>query len=85
VSQLLDNIRGALLGGLCGDEIGRPTECLDYQTIRARFGRIAGPQVRSGKPAGTEFTTRFPRDWGLTSAAAVMMIAPILVIFLALQ
>jgi raffinose/stachyose/melibiose transport system permease protein len=32
-----------------------------------------------------QFTTRFSRDWGLTSAAAVMMIAPILVIFLALQ
>jgi raffinose/stachyose/melibiose transport system permease protein len=32
-----------------------------------------------------QFTTRFSRDWGMTSAAAVMMIAPILVIFLALQ
>lgn len=32
-----------------------------------------------------QFTTRFSRDWGLTSAAAVMMIAPILLIFLALQ
>jgi raffinose/stachyose/melibiose transport system permease protein len=32
-----------------------------------------------------KFTTRFSRDWALTSAAAVMMIAPILVIFLALQ
>ena len=32
-----------------------------------------------------QFTTRFSRDWGLTSAAAVMMIAPILIIFLALQ
>jgi raffinose/stachyose/melibiose transport system permease protein len=32
-----------------------------------------------------QFTTRFSRDWGLTSAAAVMMIAPILVIFLTLQ
>jgi raffinose/stachyose/melibiose transport system permease protein len=31
------------------------------------------------------FTSRFSRDWGLTSAAAVMMIVPILVIFLALQ
>jgi len=54
VSQLLDNIRGTLLGGLCGDEIGRPAECLDYQTIAARFGRIDGPQVRPGKPAGTD-------------------------------
>lgn len=31
------------------------------------------------------FTSRFSRDWGLTSAAAMMMILPILVIFLALQ
>jgi raffinose/stachyose/melibiose transport system permease protein len=31
------------------------------------------------------FTTRFSRDWALTSAGAVMMIAPILIIFLALQ
>lgn len=31
------------------------------------------------------FTTRFSRDWGLTSAAAVMMIAPIIVIFLVFQ
>jgi raffinose/stachyose/melibiose transport system permease protein len=31
------------------------------------------------------FTARFSRDWGLTSAAAVMMIVPILVIFLTLQ
>jgi raffinose/stachyose/melibiose transport system permease protein len=31
------------------------------------------------------FTSRFSRDWSLTSAAAVMMIAPILVLFLTLQ
>jgi raffinose/stachyose/melibiose transport system permease protein len=31
------------------------------------------------------FTARFSRDWSLTSAAAVMMIAPILVVFLSLQ
>jgi len=31
------------------------------------------------------FTARFSRDWGLTSAAAVMMILPIIAIFLALQ
>jgi raffinose/stachyose/melibiose transport system permease protein len=31
------------------------------------------------------FTTRFSRDWGMTSAAAMMMIVPIIVIFLALQ
>jgi len=32
-----------------------------------------------------QFTSRFTRDWALTSAAAVMMILPILIIFLALQ
>jgi len=32
-----------------------------------------------------KFTTRFSQDWSLTSAAAVMMILPVLVIFLALQ
>jgi raffinose/stachyose/melibiose transport system permease protein len=31
------------------------------------------------------FTSRFSREWGLTSAAAVMMILPIIAIFLALQ
>ena len=31
------------------------------------------------------FTTQFSRDWGLTSAAAVMMITPILIIFLVFQ
>jgi raffinose/stachyose/melibiose transport system permease protein len=32
-----------------------------------------------------KFTSRFSRDWALTSAGAVMMIAPVLIIFLALQ
>lgn len=31
------------------------------------------------------FATRFSRNWGLTSAASIMMIAPILIIFLTLQ
>jgi raffinose/stachyose/melibiose transport system permease protein len=31
------------------------------------------------------FTSRFSRDWGLTSAAAMMMIVPIIIIFLTLQ
>ena len=31
------------------------------------------------------FTQRFGRDWSLTSAGAVMMIAPVIVLFLALQ
>lgn len=52
--ELLDKIRGALLGGLCGDEIGRPAECLDYQTIEQRFGRITEPLDRGGRQAGTD-------------------------------
>jgi raffinose/stachyose/melibiose transport system permease protein len=32
-----------------------------------------------------KFTQRFGRDWPLTSAGAVMMILPVLVLFLALQ
>lgn len=31
------------------------------------------------------FTDRFGRDWALTSAGAFMMIAPVLILFLALQ
>lgn len=31
------------------------------------------------------FSTRFSQDWNLTSAAAMMMVLPILVIFFALQ
>lgn len=31
------------------------------------------------------FTTRFGQNWALTSAAAVMMIAPVLILFLSLQ
>ena len=52
MSNLLDRIRGALLGGLCGDAIGRPAECLDYHTIEERFGQITGPLASSG--AGTD-------------------------------
>jgi raffinose/stachyose/melibiose transport system permease protein len=32
-----------------------------------------------------QFQTRFSRDWGLTSAAAMMMIVPVIIIFLTLQ
>lgn len=32
-----------------------------------------------------KFTSRFGRDWTLTSSAAVMLIAPVLILFLALQ
>lgn len=54
MDNLRDKIRGTLLGGLCGDEIGRPAECLDYQTIEERFGRITGPIERPGRVAGTD-------------------------------
>jgi ADP-ribosylglycohydrolase len=47
-----DQVLGCLLGGLCGDAIGRPAENLDYHTIEARFGRITGPQAEPGKAAG---------------------------------
>ena len=49
---LYDQVLGCLLGGLCGDTIGRPAENLDYQTIAARFGRITGPLAEPGKAAG---------------------------------
>lgn len=51
-ASLYDKVLGCLLGGLCGDAIGRPTESLDYRTIEARFGRITGPQAEPGKAAG---------------------------------
>jgi ADP-ribosylglycohydrolase len=56
VSDLRDRVLGALLGGLCGDAIGRPTESLHYQTIAERFGRITGPMAdRRGRPGeGTD-------------------------------
>ncbi|HWQ12536.1 MAG TPA: ADP-ribosylglycohydrolase family protein [Roseiflexaceae bacterium] len=52
MSDLRDRVRGALLGGLCGDAIGRPAECLSYQEIAARFGRITGPLEQPGRQAG---------------------------------
>jgi ADP-ribosylglycohydrolase len=56
VSDLRDRVLGALLGGLCGDAIGRPTESLHYKTIAERFGRITGPMAdHRGRPGeGTD-------------------------------
>ena len=51
-NRLYDKVLGCLLGGLCGDAIGRPAESLDFRTIEARFGRITGPQSQPGKAAG---------------------------------
>jgi ADP-ribosylglycohydrolase len=51
-SAFFDQVLGCLLGGLCGDAIGRPGECLDYRTIEERFGRITGPQAQPGKAPG---------------------------------
>jgi ADP-ribosylglycohydrolase len=45
----LGRIRGALLGGICGDEIGRPAEALDYRTLERRLGRITGPLEESSR------------------------------------
>jgi ADP-ribosylglycohydrolase len=56
VTDLRDRVLGALLGGLCGDAIGRPTESLHYETIAERFGRIEGPMTdrRGGPGDGTD-------------------------------
>lgn len=51
-ASLYDQVLGCLLGGLCGDAIGRPTENLDYRTIEERFSRITSPQAEPGKAAG---------------------------------
>jgi raffinose/stachyose/melibiose transport system permease protein len=46
---------------------------------------ISNPDLFPVATSYYKFTTRFSRDWALTSAAAVMMIAPVLLLFLALQ
>ncbi len=46
---------------------------------------ISKPELFPVTTSYYNFTSRFSRDWALTSAAAVIMIAPILVLFLALQ
>jgi len=46
---------------------------------------ISNPDLFPVATSYYRFTSRFSRDWSLTSAAAVMMIAPILILFLALQ
>lgn len=43
------------------------------------------PQMFTVATSYSKFAARFSRDWSLTSAAAVMMLAPILVLFLTLQ
>lgn len=48
MSPLLDRIRGTLVGGLCGDEIGRPAEGFDYRVLEANVGRITGPLEPGG-------------------------------------
>lgn len=47
-----------------------------FLTVQDKFTVITSYQ---------NFATRFSRDWSLTSAAAIMMIVPILVIFLTFQ
>jgi raffinose/stachyose/melibiose transport system permease protein len=46
---------------------------------------LTKPQLFTIVTSYQSFATRFSRDWGLTSAGAVMMIAPLLIIFLLLQ
>jgi raffinose/stachyose/melibiose transport system permease protein len=46
---------------------------------------ISNPDLFPVATSYYKFTSRFSRDWALTSAAAVMMIAPVLLLFLALQ
>jgi raffinose/stachyose/melibiose transport system permease protein len=43
------------------------------------------PQMFTVATSYSKFSSRFSRDWSLTSAAAVMMLAPILILFLGLQ
>jgi ADP-ribosylglycohydrolase len=50
--RLTDQVLGCLLGGLCGDAVGRPAENLDYRTIEERYGRITGPMEQPGTAAG---------------------------------
>jgi raffinose/stachyose/melibiose transport system permease protein len=46
---------------------------------------LTKPQLFTIVTSYQNFATRFSRNWGLTSAGAVMMIAPLLIIFLLLQ
>jgi raffinose/stachyose/melibiose transport system permease protein len=46
---------------------------------------LTRPQLFTIVTSYQNFATRFSRNWGLTSAGAVMMIAPLLIIFLLLQ
>ena len=56
--RLYDQTLGCLLGGLCGDAIGRPGENLHYRSIEEHFGRITGPMAEPGKRRGRAPTTR---------------------------
>jgi raffinose/stachyose/melibiose transport system permease protein len=46
---------------------------------------VTNPDLLPVTTSYWQFTTRYSRDWALTSAAALMMIAPVLMMFLALQ
>ena len=46
---------------------------------------VTDPELFPVTTSYSAFVGRFSRDWGLTSAAAVMLIAPLLLIFLSLQ
>lgn len=46
---------------------------------------LTNPKLFTVVTSYLSFTSRFSADWGLTSAAAVMMVMPLVLIFLALQ
>jgi len=46
---------------------------------------VTDPELFPVTTSYSAFVGRFSRDWGLTSAAAVMLIAPVLLMFLSLQ
>jgi len=46
---------------------------------------VTDPELFPVTTSYAAFVGRFSRDWGLTSAAAVMLIAPVLLMFLSLQ
>ena len=46
---------------------------------------VTDPELFPVTTSYSAFEVRFSRDWGLTSAAAVMLIAPVLLMFLSLQ
>ena len=58
------------------------------QPVAERRGNPANASAVDFKPIATSvqsFQTRYSRDWGLTSAASMIMVVPIVILFLLLQ